>query len=207
MTFYPRRCYECGMSYEIGYWEVCPRCESYMDRLDVRTHVHLTEPEEIYVAMRYNRWARTWLHQYKFSGETKWAKFFAKLLEDSLYELDLHERFDLIVPVPLHRKRLHQRGYNQMVLIGKLLAKRMKKDCVEALEKTRHTAAQADLSAAMRLENVTNTFRAVTDLSARRILLIDDVITSGSTMCECSKALKIAGAQDVIGMALLTGHQ
>jgi ComF family protein len=99
---------------------------------------------------------------------------------------------DLIVPVPLHATRLRERGYNQAVLLARELGQILERPVMEdALERTRATAPQVGLNAEQRLENVRGAFRASRPgLAGKRVLLLDDVYTTGSTLEAACAALK-----------------
>lgn len=110
-----------------------------------------------------------------------------------------------IVPVPLHRSRLRQRGFNQAVLIGKTLSQQLSLPMQpDALVRTRQTQPQIDLSAAERRLNVKGAFsvREPDLIAGKRVLLLDDVMTTGSTMNECARELKNAGAELVIAATI-----
>ena len=112
---------------------------------------------------------------------------------------------NLIVPVPLHRSRLRQRGFNQAVLFGRVLSSRLPVPMVaDALVRTRATEPQIELSAAERKDNVRGAFsvKRAASISGKSILLLDDVMTTGSTMDECAKELKKAGASAVIALTI-----
>jgi ComF family protein len=112
---------------------------------------------------------------------------------------------NLIVPVPLHRSRLRQRGFNQAVLLGRVLSHRLALPMMpDALARTRATEPQIELSAAERRVNVRGAFsvKRPVSISGKSILLLDDVMTTGSTMDECAKELKKAGATAVIALTI-----
>ena len=118
--------------------------------------------------------------------------------------LPRNERVDAIVPVPLHWWRKWQRGFNQSELLGRALSKRTGVPVIAALRRSRPTAVQAGLSNTDRRRNVRGAFRgrhAANQLQGKHVLLIDDVMTTGSTAAACASALKRAGAARV---ALLT---
>jgi ComF family protein len=115
------------------------------------------------------------------------------------------ERFDALTPVPLHWRRQWQRGFNQSEVLARALSRRTGIPIIAALRRVRSTAAQAGLSNSGRRRNVTAAFASRASaggmLAGKRILLIDDVMTTGSTATACALALKRAGAARV---ALLT---
>ena len=126
----------------------------------------------------------------------------AELLQDA----------DLIVPVPLHYFRLVRRGFNQSVWLGAALARRSAAElCVDALKRVRATPIQGGLSAEGRRRNVQGAFRVRKSreprIKGKKILLVDDVLTTGATAEACSKAMKRAGAQcvDVLTLARVAG--
>jgi ComF family protein len=106
---------------------------------------------------------------------------------------------EVMIPVPLGKKRLKERGYNQVGLVARPLAYQMRWEYVpRALWKTRDTRSQVGLTAAQRLENVRNAYQADTQsVKQRSVLIMDDVATTGSTILACTEALLCAGAQSV----------
>lgn len=113
------------------------------------------------------------------------------------------QTFDAVVPVPLHWRRRWQRGFNQSALLARAVARRYGIPVRTALRRIRATATQAGLTNARRRSNVAGAFlvRRAHHLAGRRILLVDDVMTTGATATACAFALKRAGARYV---ALLT---
>jgi ComF family protein len=125
------------------------------------------------------------------------------------YVTNLNWPVELIVPVPLGRKRLKERGYNQVGLIAFPLALAMNiKYSPKALSRDRETRTQVGLTKLERQSNVLGAFRAKKDLVAgHKILLIDDVATTGSTLSSCAEALCTAGAQDVFALTVARALQ
>ena len=118
---------------------------------------------------------------------------------------------DVIVPVPLHRRRLWQRRFNQSALLARALAQKTGHACLPAgLIRLRHTPPQKGLSRSARAQNVATAFAVnpqhAKDLQNRRILLVDDVFTSGATLNACTRVLLGAGAAsvDVLTLARVT---
>jgi ComF family protein len=110
----------------------------------------------------------------------------------------------LVVPVPLHQRKLHQRGFNQSEIIAKSALKlRHDKErfefCANRLERRRETKSQIGLSSHQRRENLRGAFAVVEAerIKGREILLVDDVFTTGTTASECARVLRRAGASKV----------
>jgi ComF family protein len=120
----------------------------------------------------------------------------AKLLERAI---PVDERFDAIVPVPLHWRKQWDRGFNQSELLARHIAGTRGAPMVRALRRKRFTDTQAGLASAGRRRNVSGAFAVKPDfdLQGKRILLIDDVMTTGATASACAAALKRAGAKSV----------
>ncbi|MFZ2189260.1 MAG: ComF family protein [Candidatus Magasanikiibacteriota bacterium] len=117
---------------------------------------------------------------------------------------ELFSSIDFVVPVPLHQKRYVERGFNQAELIARVVAKKINKPFKDVVVRTRHTRQQAKLNRADRLENLQEAF-SVEEKLIGNILIVDDVFTTGSTIQECAKALKNAGADRVFGFSIARG--
>lgn len=147
---------------------------------------------------------RDLLHYFKYSSKMYIADFLSDLVIDR-FPSDL-SGFDIIVPVPLHIRRLQERGYNQTVLISKVLAGNLgvRLDLF-SLKKVKYTKPQVDMSNFVaRAKNVKNSFHISNKkmFSGKTVLLLDDVYTSGSTIRECSKQLIEAGAKYVFALTI-----
>ncbi len=114
------------------------------------------------------------------------------------------QRFDIVVPMPLHWRRRWQRGFNQSELLARATARRSGIRMVNAVRRVRATQSQAGLSNAQRRDNVSGAFRVKDSGRVRglRVLLIDDVMTTGATAAACAQALKRAGVKSVSLLAL-----
>lgn len=134
----------------------------------------------------------------KFSGIKRLSKSLARLL----LELDIPDS-DVIMPVPMTKRALLKRGFNQSLLVAKEVS--IKKGIpidIDSLQKRKDTFPQVGLKAEERLKNLKGAFSVEGDVKGKRILLLDDVMTTGATLQECSKALLKAGAVDVKGLVL-----
>ena len=139
---------------------------------------------------------REWIHLYKYGRVKTLCRPLGELL---LAALPRGEQWDAIVPVPLHWQRRWRRGFNQSALLARFLARRKAIPMVQALKRVRYTPTQTGLSNTGRRKNVAAAFDAVRrrSVSGRRILLVDDVMTTGSTAASCAAVLRRAGAASI----------
>jgi ComF family protein len=144
---------------------------------------------------------RELIHLFKYGRVETLAKPLGRLLAQALPR-DLN--FDVVVPMPLHWRKRWQRGFNQAELLASEIARRTHLPVRRALRRVRYTVAQAGLTNAKRRMNVSGAFRARKrpGLEGQRVLLIDDVMTTGATAASCARALKLAGARQVTLLTL-----
>jgi ComF family protein len=157
--------------------------------------------DSVYSFGSYEGTLRKLIHLFKYSGVRPLARVFGQQLRSAL---PIDERFDVIVPMPLHWKRRWQRGFNQASLLAGEVARRFDLPVTNLVRRKRATSAQAGLTNAKRRANVSGAFaiRRGTRLDGLRILLIDDVLTTGATAAACARVLKRAGAAHVTVLAL-----
>ena len=141
--------------------------------------------------------------RFKYAGRSDLAHRFSAIMASAsaLATPDV----DLVVPVPLHPRRLVERGFDQAALLGAPIARRLGiPHAPRALLRTRATVPQASLERDARSANVANAFRcaAPRHVAGRRVLLVDDVRTTGATLSACAEALRTAGAADVRSLVL-----
>ena len=151
-------------------------------------------------ALKYNDAIRRIILGFKHADKTYMAKAFAPWLKRAGAEM--LEIADLLVPVPLHPWRLVKRRYNQSALIAEILGQEIGKSVlVDGLERVRATPSQGYLGTKERFQNVRRAFavnpRRVVEIKDKNIVLVDDVLTTGATAQECTKALMKAGANRV----------
>jgi len=150
------------------------------------------------------------VHRFKYRGEFSLDRSLGHLLASVLESSDADFRPDLLIPVPLHLNRLRERGYNQSLLLARVLGRRWRIPvCSRLLVRVLPTPPQQGLRAAERRRNIKGAFRVNASLKGEKVLLIDDVMTTGATARECSGTLLSAGAKEVcvavIGRARLHG--
>ncbi|MFO0696112.1 MAG: ComF family protein [Polyangiales bacterium] len=137
----------------------------------------------------------------KYQGRTEHAEVLGALFEPALDPF--LDRIDLVVPVPLHPARHRARGFNQACLLAAPIARVLGVELeVRALERVRDTGHQVGRDRAARLGKLRGAFRAIRRLDGRRILLVDDVRTTGATFEAAIDALRLAGAESVDPLAL-----
>lgn len=148
--------------------------------------------------LRYAGVGKEIVHALKYRGYTAVVE---KLAVPLLAEAVGGERFDGVVPVPLHKARLRKRGFNQAALLAHGLARRINAPASDTLQVVRSTRDQVELSAAERRQNVAGAFSAGSRARGR-LLLVDDVFTTGATTSACASALLRAGAAEVHAVTL-----
>lgn len=144
---------------------------------------------------------RELIHLYKYGRMRPLAGPLSDMLAAALPR---DEGFDAVVAMPLHWRRRWERGFNQAELLARATARRCGVPLVKAVRRLRATAPQAGLSNAQRRKNVAGAFRPLPGrpLEGKRVLLVDDVMTTGATASACAAALKRAGARRVTLLAL-----
>ncbi len=142
------------------------------------------------------------IHFLKYRNHRAVAAILGQILADTCQRYDLQA--DIIVPVPLHLSRLRERGYNQCELLARALGALLNLPVdTHTLQRARATRSQMTLGAVERRQNVVGAFSCSRNtLAAQRVLLIDDVCTTGSTLDACAGALKGAGVTSVWGVTL-----
>lgn len=141
---------------------------------------------------------------FKFLDRTNYAETLANMLRRAGADI-WKEKPDLLIPVPIHRKRLLERRYNQSALLVQCLSKQTG-ICADftSLQRVRHTVPQVELSGSARRNNLKHAFavKAIDKIKGKKVVLIDDVETTGSTLKECAKVLKKAGVAKIYALTL-----
>ena len=195
---FPPRCTVCSKLLKQEELDFCQTCRAKMPVLDAP----IKRGEffaQCYCVTDYVGEVAASIKRYKFQGMQQYAEAYGRLLAMQL--LRMRAEFDVLSWVPISKKRLRKRGFDQSYLLARTVASELGFSCVRTLEKVRDNPAQSSLKGAEnRRANVINAYRAVAPehFINRRVLLIDDILTTGATLSECSRVLLTAGAESVI---------
>ncbi len=190
-------CKYCGKPIRDEISDSCADCAK-------RKH-HFEQGRAVYV---YDGPTKEAMYRFKYSNRRRYADIFAA---DAcrMYEPWIrHNRIDLIVPIPMNRKKERRRGYNQAAVLAKELGRRLDLPVeIRAVERSEDTTPQKELSVSERRENLKNAFNiGKSVVKSKRILLIDDIYTTGSTMDAVSGTLLASGADKVYGLCACIGR-
>lgn len=205
----PRLCAACNKKLSIDEESLCSECLGNIEytnesllKIQFNNHFCSTDVSGIYAMLIFRNDGITHklIHSFKYGGSFRNAEFSGKLLGKSLISKHPFTDTDIIVPVPLHRLKKYERGYNQSDYIAKgitqvtgIPGKR------NLLKRIRNTKTQTRLNKDERINNVKDAFKAFrqSEVSDKTILLVDDVMTTGSTLAEAARTLKAAGCKKV----------
>ena len=159
------------------------------------------EFDQVHTLFHYHVPVTNLIQQLKYNDRLEFACLFGELLGETINKsLDLP---DLLIPVPLHAGRLRQRGYNQSWEIAKAVHRKTGIRCSRTTcKRSRKTELQTGLSAADRKRNLRQAFSVSRDVMDSHICIVDDVMTTGSTLNEMARSLKRAGARKVSGLVV-----
>lgn len=203
-------CDGCLSKVEIIPFPLCEKCGKPLYNgkttycYDCRTKKHFFEKARAYGT--YNGVLKRLIHEFKYNKEKRLSALLGEKLFEA-YERSGFSDIDLIVPVPLHKKREEERGFNQSLLLAKELGERANIAVKEALIRTKLTEHQTVLPKDKRDENVKSAFKVKGNslIEGKNILLVDDVYTTGSTADECAKTLLSGGARKVYVITIARG--
>ena len=209
---YPIHCAVCNKA--LGVYEhpgVCPECRSKIrpnpkpspERKSEKLHF-----DKAYSAYLYEDSLKELIHMFKYNKRISLAKMLSGLMSDFIKNnREVSDGIDTITFVPLTNSRLRERGFNQSKMLAGEIAKDTGIPILDLLEKTSSTKPQNELTRDERFSNLKDVFkvRRNAEIKNLRILLIDDVMTTGATFSECAKALISSGAKEVTCLALARG--
>lgn len=218
-AFLPTRCLHCqapGMSaldlcdacWQTLPWNdiACPLCGLPLPHPAPACGACLKRPPPVtrtLAPLRYEGVVAQLLPRFKFHHQLAAGKVLATAIAHAVVDSGIADAMDLLLPMPLHPKRLAQRGYNQVVELARPLSKTLQRPLrLDLLQRVRDTAPQTGLDARARRRNLRGAFVAASAVQGMRVLLLDDVITTGTSLREASRALLRAGASEVRALAV-----
>lgn len=172
---------------------ICENCSRKLKRNTEPNSVKISQTDGYSWAFLFDKSTQGCIHRLKYFNCRYLGEFLAQFIL-----LEEEWQIDFIIPVPLHKKRLKKRGYNQAELIANALGKRLSIEVVaDALIRVKDTKTQTTRSKSERAEALEHAFSVIKDVENKNILLIDDVCTTGATLTSCAVALKKAKAAHV----------
>lgn len=194
---------------------ICTDCYLKLPFLDKAFMTVMQDDEDNYCdgavgIFQYTGMVKESLIRFKFYSKPSYYRTYARLIADKLVKTIDIKQYNLVLSVPLHKHKEFSRGYNQAHLIARALAKELKlPERSGLLKRYRYTEAQSLLDKQKRNQNVKGAFTVISPkkLEGRSVLLVDDILTTGSTLEECGRMLKQAGVQKVTAVVVATGRK
>ncbi len=187
---------KCGICGKIGEGYICNNCYNMF----IINKVYKNYNRERFHMLKYEGIIRDKLIEYKFNDKPYLYRMFYEILIKDKNACDFFKGYDIIIPVPIHKKRKSLRGYNQSELIAKKLSDRLKMPMyIDVLKKQINTIPQSSLGKKARKINAQNVYKVdnTQKIKNKNVVVLDDIYTTGATANECIKVLKDAGAYRV----------
>ncbi len=203
---YPRKCVLCNKYGDI----ICNKClielkEKLKKESKIEKCNNKSFNEHIYL-FKYEKEIRKIILDYKFKDKAYLSEFFEKIILKNEKICRNLKKYDIIIPVPIHKKRKRERGYNQSEIIVKNIVKNFEnmEIITKCLIKEKNTVAQSSLSKEERKQNVIQVYkiRNRQKIINKKVILFDDIYTTGSTVEECARILKENGASKVLVLTI-----
>ena len=205
---YPPRCCFCSKIVERDAHGICAACREKLPSLKKENGKRMLEGGFVCCyPLIYGNMVRDSFLRYKFNGAVSYAETFSSILADRLNSIS--PDCDLVTWVPLSRRKKKKRGYDQAELLAKGAAALLGLDCERILYKNKETKTQSRLKDRKeRADNVKGAYslRDKKLVEGKRILVVDDIVTTGATLSECCRVLKKAGAEAVTAAALASAE-
>ena len=200
----------CGFCNRIDRNSLCKTCEEEISKYKLNLIRDYRKDKTkyfdfLFCALKYKNIIREKIIQYKFGEKSYLYKTFVKIIINNKKIYRFIELYDIIIPVPMYKSKENIRGYNQSTLVARELAKitQIKFDN-SILLKVKDTKIQSSLSKKERQNNLKDVFKVENQerINNKKVILIDDIYTTGSTVNECSKMLKQAGARNILVLTI-----
>lgn len=184
---------------------ICGHCWAQIEQVPPASPFAGTDSTKMLISpFYYTGPLRSAVLQYKFQGKWLFGEIFGELLLAYIREFHLETQYDAVASIPLSRKRLWERGYNQARQIARPVAQALGLPLLDnGVFRRKHTLAQSTLRGRERFDNVRGAFIAnPAEIQNKNIILVDDVFTYGATMESCARELKEKGAKDILALTL-----
>lgn len=199
---YPKQCLICG---KLNIDTICNKClKEIKPVMKMEQYKNKNFNEHLYI-FEYEGIIRKKIIDYKFKDKAYLNELFAKIILKNEKICRKIKKYDIIISVPIHKKRKTERGYDQSELIAIKLAKELNVELIKNnLVKQKHTIAQSTLSKEQRQQNVKQVYKLMNKqkIQNKKIIIIDDIYTTGSTVEECSRILKQNGAKEILVLTI-----
>lgn len=191
-------CYSCKNEYIHRYY-LCENCLKFLYNYEYEFEETKKTNKNVYYV--YKSVIKNLIQRFKFKDETYLVYVLGELLYFKL-DKNILKDIDYITFVPMTKKKFRSRGYNQSRLIAEYIGEKSQKKVTKIIEKIKNTKEQHFLNEEERKENLKGVFKIVEEISQKKVLVIDDVHTSGVTLKECEKEILKAGATFVWSVAI-----
>jgi len=200
---YPKQCVMCGKTDKDI---ICNKCFKTIKQVyKIDKYIDKNFKEHLYI-FKYEGKIRNLIIDYKFNDKGYLYEFFVKIIIKNKKICRKIKKYDIIIPVPIHSKRKNERGYNQSELITREIAKNFSslESVTDVLLKVKHTISQSSLTKNQRKQNVKKVYKIINEekIKNKRIILFDDIYTTGATANECARLLKENGVREVLVFTL-----
>ena len=210
----------CGVCGKINKNWLCENCEKSLNRIKKSNIIKINEENKYYKKYKeknkifydellylysYKGIIRKLILKYKFRQETYLYNMFSKIILKDKSSLNKINEYDIIIPMPMYKEKKKERGYNQTELIVKCISKELNIQLQDNnLVKIKNTKTQSTLSKEERKENIKNAFEInnIEEVKNKKIIIFDDIFTTGETVNEASRILKEAGTKEILVLVL-----
>lgn len=211
-TIRPKLCKECVPKVSFITQPVCMRCGKPLES-DIEEFCHDCTGKSFYfkrgvAAFSYSKAMKHSMYGFKYNNRREYGDFYAHTIWEKSGHIIDNWNCDALIPVPLHSKRQRKRGYNQATVLAKSLAGYLKLPVDEdILKRVKNTSPQKALEAKERKNNIEKAFQtSVNGIKYKKVILVDDIYTTGATIDECAKVLREAGVFEVYFITACIGN-
>jgi len=206
---FPNQCLVCKGGEFNSSDPICSECIIKMHPLPIENRVHeLAVNDSVDMALagwNFGDELRTAIHSLKYEERARIGTFLGKILGERLLSETIIQNLDYLIPVPLHPIKFRERGFNQAEWIANGLGKTIQIPVrTQLMKRVKHTISQTTLNREERLNNMKKAFKINEDVSDRNIGIVDDVLTTGSTISSMASLLKDAGAKKIVALTVAT---